>query len=249
MPDSFTHLFSGTVRYFFREYSQKGNSLFNVLPCLISNLTRPDSELTEDEFKTIMRFILGLFTKDKQSEYLIDKLFQYFESATTERQWKDLAFCLSLLNYNDKGLNKILDNLRYFGNKLYLADVYEAFCLIISNAGKNPQKDKTLLKEIHDLIKECRDKSCQDKNITFSVQKKTSASARKKVVLSTSEAGKARRQLLKSKTSIKEEVEDDGDDDGAFLSDSSVKKGVKTRYHKKESVKENIFSDDSDIGK
>lgn len=201
-----------------------------------------------------MKFILGLITKDKQSEYLVEKLCQYFEAATTERQWKDLAYCLSLLNYTEKGLKKVMENLRCYANKLYLADVYEAFCTILSNSGKNPQKDKTLIKEMQDVIKEYRDKSCEDRNIPIPpVQRKCLQSPKKRIV---------RRKLMSSSSEdedciahrrasrVKKDIARDESDDDAFLSDASSKKSFKVRTIRKKtrSKKSQHFDEESDSG-
>jgi hypothetical protein len=40
---------------FFMELSQKGNTLYNVMPDIISRLSTPDLKLEEEKFKTIMK--------------------------------------------------------------------------------------------------------------------------------------------------------------------------------------------------
>lgn len=85
----------------------KGNALFNDLPLLVFNLTNPNLNLEEESFRTIMRFILNLVTKDKQLELLVEKLCMNFESASTDRQCRDLAFCLTQLQYSEKALRKV----------------------------------------------------------------------------------------------------------------------------------------------
>jgi len=40
---------------FFTELSQKGNTLYNVMPDIISRLSTPDLNLDEEKFKTIMK--------------------------------------------------------------------------------------------------------------------------------------------------------------------------------------------------
>jgi len=77
------------------------------MPNIVTNLTAVDSELEEEAFQTIMKFMMDLMTKDKQHELLVEKLCQYFESASTDRQFKDLAFCLSLMNFSEKALRKV----------------------------------------------------------------------------------------------------------------------------------------------
>lgn len=219
--------FLGVARHFFREYSQKGNSLYNVLPTLISNLTQPNAPLSQEEFKIVMKYVLSLVTKEKQSEYLVEKLLQYFESASSERQWCDLAYCLSLLNYSDKGLKKILENTRCFANKLYLAEVYEAFNTIVSDASKNPQKDKMLINELTSVINDYRGKSCVGKPVCPpSTKKKT---VRRKYVPSDSEEEELERKVRNNhrKRKIvfdKQENSDEDNDEEGVLSDTSEKK-------------------------
>lgn len=208
---------------------------------MISNLTQTNAPLPQDEFKTVMKFILGLVTKEKQSEYLVEKLFQYFESATTERQWCDLAYCLSLLSYNDKGLKKILENVRYFGNKLYLAEVYEAFCTIVADASKNPQKDKAIIGELDALIKECRGKTCENKNESIGpVLKKTGPppSTRKKVTRRKYLPSDSEEEFEKSMTLRKrktgQDIQSDAkegieDEEDALQSDASTRRALRSR--------------------
>ena len=52
------------------------------------------------------------------------------------RQWRDIAFCLSLLSYSDKALHKLSENLACFADKLADDDVYSCFCNIVTAARK-----------------------------------------------------------------------------------------------------------------
>ena len=45
------------------------------------------------------RFVLGLIQKDRQLESLVEKLCHRLRAAPEPRQWRDLAFCLSLINF------------------------------------------------------------------------------------------------------------------------------------------------------
>jgi condensin complex subunit 1 len=48
-------LISEMASMFFMELSQKGNTLYNVMPDIISRLSTPDLTLEEEKFKTIMK--------------------------------------------------------------------------------------------------------------------------------------------------------------------------------------------------
>ena len=53
----------------------------------------------EENFRTIMKYIIGLIEKDKLLESLVEKLCLRFRATRTERQWRDISFCLSLFPY------------------------------------------------------------------------------------------------------------------------------------------------------
>ena len=48
----------------------------------------------------------------------MDKLCQRFHATTAARQWRDIAFCLSLLTLNEKSLRKLLENFPCYADKL-----------------------------------------------------------------------------------------------------------------------------------
>lgn len=63
----------------------------------------------------------------------MDKLCQRFRNADTERQWRDIAYCLSLLNYNsEKSLRKLEEHSSLYQDKLYEPFVYKLFLEILA---------------------------------------------------------------------------------------------------------------------
>ena len=46
-----------------------------------------------------MKYIIGLIEKDKLLESLVEKLCLRFRATRTERQWRDISYCLSLFPY------------------------------------------------------------------------------------------------------------------------------------------------------
>ncbi|KAJ7379614.1 meiotic chromosome condensation [Desmophyllum pertusum] len=103
---------SDLAKLFFLELSKKGNAIYNILPDVISRLSDPDCGIEEGPFKNIMRYLLSFIQKDRQSESLVEKLCHRFRATKTERQWRDLAFCLSMLSYNERGIRKLQENFR-----------------------------------------------------------------------------------------------------------------------------------------
>ena len=53
------------------------------------------------------------------------------------RLWRDLAYIMSKLTYNERALKGLLDHYNYYADKLVEDVVYESFLLIISNARKS----------------------------------------------------------------------------------------------------------------
>lgn len=60
----------------------------------------------------------------------------FFLSHRTERQWRDLAFCLSMLSYNERGIRKLQENFTCFHDKLAEEDVYQSFLTIVGKSKK-----------------------------------------------------------------------------------------------------------------
>uniref|UniRef100_A0A182NKW6 Condensin complex subunit 1 n=1 Tax=Anopheles dirus TaxID=7168 RepID=A0A182NKW6_9DIPT len=141
---------------FFKEIANKSNILYNVLPDIISRLSDPKLQLEEEKYHIIMRYIIGLINKDKQIESLVEKLCLRFRVTTEVRQWRDIAFCLSLLSYNEKTIKKLSENIGCFKDKVQHEEIYQAFRTIISNTNKLAKVElKTAVAEFETRLKEC----------------------------------------------------------------------------------------------
>lgn len=144
------------TKEFFKAIKDKSNILYNVLPDIISRLSSVDNQLQEDKFRTIMQNIMGLIEKDRQIESLVEKLCLRFKITSVERQWRDIAYCLSLLRHTEKTLKKLIDNITHFKDKIQNDDVMECFKTIITNANKNMKPEmKAVSKELDIKLQEC----------------------------------------------------------------------------------------------
>ncbi|NWY02789.1 CND1 protein, partial [Nothoprocta ornata] len=128
----------GLAQNFFSELSNKatlcpaqGNAIYNLLPDIISRLSDPECGVDEESFRTIMRHLFSYITKDKQTESLVEKLCQRFRTARTERQYRDLSHCLTLLPLTERGLHKLQDNFDCFADKLQDPAVYSCFQAVL----------------------------------------------------------------------------------------------------------------------
>ena len=144
----------GIAQLFFNELSKKSNAIYNILPDVISSLSAECSKVsgksgaeapeplkphtaeitvTRDMFKRITQFLFAFLQKERQFEALLEKLCARFKTTT---DGEGLAFCLSLLTYNDKCIKKLAELSPLYWHALQEDSVYESFTAIISKAKK-----------------------------------------------------------------------------------------------------------------
>lgn len=144
------------AKNFFNELSHKGNAIYNLLPDIISRLSDPEGGVEEEPFHTIMKQLLSYITKDKQTESLVEKLCQRFRTARTERQYRDLAYCMSQLPLTERGLQKMLDNFECFGDKLLDESVFSAFLSIVGKLRRGAKPEgKAIIDEFEQKLRAC----------------------------------------------------------------------------------------------
>lgn len=107
------------IGYFLRTCLYFNNHTRSIFPCSASFI----SELFGDKNCTI------LFSWWHLSLCI-------FFSIRTDRQWRDLAFCLSMLSYNERGIRKLQENFSCFHDKLAEEDVYHSFLNIVGKSKK-----------------------------------------------------------------------------------------------------------------
>ncbi|XP_031627006.1 condensin complex subunit 1-like [Contarinia nasturtii] len=147
-----------TAKEFFRQLvNSKELEYYKVMPDIISRLSTNETPTPEDKFRIIMRYLFGLVHKDRPTEILTDKLCCRFRNTNTERQWRDIAFCLSLLNPSEKTMKKLIEHLPGYKDKLQVDDIYDCFRTIITNANKHFIKPglKEATKEFDAKLQKC----------------------------------------------------------------------------------------------
>lgn len=143
---------------FFRQLiASKELEYYKTIPDIVSRLSPSQMPIAEEKFRTIMRHLLELIQKDRQVENLVEKLCGRFRNTNTERQWRDIAFCLSLLNHSEKTMKKLIDHLPNYKDKVQYDEIYDCFKTIISNANKQISKPelKNLAKDLDTKITAC----------------------------------------------------------------------------------------------
>lgn len=148
---------NAAIEFFRQLFASKEQEYCKIMPDIVSRLSSNESPLPEDKFQTIMRFLFEQIHKDRQTENLVDKLCSRFRNTNTERQWRDIAYCLSLLNPTEKTMKKLIEHLPSYKDKVQCDDIYDYFKTIISNANKQLLKPglKELTKEFDVKLQKC----------------------------------------------------------------------------------------------
>lgn len=147
-----------TAREFFRQLiMSKELDFYKILPDIVSRLSSNETPIVEDKFQTIMKYLLDLIQKDRHVENLVEKLCGRFRTTNTERQWRDVAFCLSLLNHSEKTMKKLLQHLPNYKDKIPYDGIYDRFKVITANVNKQMLKPelKNLAKELDAKLGKC----------------------------------------------------------------------------------------------
>lgn len=68
----------------------------------------------------------------------MDKLCQRFRLSEDPRQWRDIAFCLSLLPFkSERSVKKLIEGLQFYRDKLHEETVFERFSEILTKVRSN----------------------------------------------------------------------------------------------------------------
>ena len=74
-----------------------------------------------------------IFGQEKQAEAIVEKLCQRFRLSEDPRQWRDIAFCLSLLPFkSERSVKKLIEGLQFYRDKLYEPTVFNLFIEILT---------------------------------------------------------------------------------------------------------------------
>jgi len=112
----------------------------------------------------------------------VEKLCQRFRLSTEPRQWRDIAYCLSLLPFkSERSVKKLIEGLPFYQDKLHEETVFNRFNEILTKARANKSSNKpdSELKEFEIILKDSKDKGEEDLALEESMQKKTAAARRK----------------------------------------------------------------------
>lgn len=117
------------------------------------------------------RFLLPFINKDRQVEFLVDKLCLRLKDSSNDAQAYYISYCLVFIKHSDKSLIKLSDNMPRYTDKLKNPKVYKNFNQIISD---NSRMAKPHIKDILSELTEKIEKVVQDEDfITVQPSQKT----------------------------------------------------------------------------
>ncbi|XP_058809169.1 condensin complex subunit 1 [Phymastichus coffea] len=217
------------TKQLFKDLSHKGHALYNVMPDILSCLSDSELKLSEKNFQEIIKYILGLLQKDRQVDSIIEKLCSRFKLATSERQWRDLSYCLSLLKFSAKGIKILTKDLPLLKEKIHNDDVQKALNSIIDQAKRRPDA-KVACAELEEKIKELLDNTDNNEQNGGSSKPLTDSEAMPPPLRPVPKTSKATR---KTRGRREEEEEDEDENDEDFENRSTSKNNSIRRSSRK----------------
>ncbi|KAI0628114.1 non-SMC mitotic condensation complex subunit 1-domain-containing protein [Trametes polyzona] len=164
---------SDLAKLFFAELSTKDNAIYNNLPDVISHLSVGAHAIDEEAFQSTMKYIFTFIEKEKQAENIVEKLCQRFRLSDDPRQWRDIAFCLSLLPFkSERSVKKLIEGLQFYRDKLHEEAVYARFQEILTKARQNKSANKpdAELNEFEAILEESRRQGAEDQDFEKRVE-------------------------------------------------------------------------------
>ncbi|GAM19425.1 hypothetical protein SAMD00019534_026000 [Acytostelium subglobosum LB1] len=207
------------ARLFFNSLSSKGNTLYNILPEVISRLAIDSGvNVTNESIRDILKYLFSFIQKEKLNENLVEKMCHRFKIAKDIAESRNIAFCLQLLSYSEKSLRKLLDSYKVYQDKLVDEEVSQLMSAIITKAkkgvGAKPAEWKQLIDEL-------------ERKLTIHTENEDDQSPSVAAPSTGTQASRPKRAVTKAKTkakakSKKDDDDDDDDEDEEESSDQSM---------------------------
>ncbi|KAH7913093.1 non-SMC mitotic condensation complex subunit 1-domain-containing protein [Hygrophoropsis aurantiaca] len=166
------------AKLFFSELSTKDNAIYNNLPDVISHLSSGEHAVDEEAFQSTMKYIFSFIEKEKQAENIVEKLCQRFRLSEDPRQWRDIAYCLSLLPFkSERSVKKLIEGLQFYRDKLHEPTVFLRFTEILTKARSNKSANKpdSELNEFEAILEEHKRQGEEDQAFEKRVEGKKAA--------------------------------------------------------------------------
>ncbi|KAK9836505.1 hypothetical protein WJX74_001907 [Apatococcus lobatus] len=149
-----SHLILNDMMKLARRASKTSNPIYNVLPDILSSLSA-ETTLPAEDFRAIMKHLLGFIGKERQLDSLTSKLTQRFQATEVPAQRRNIAFCLAQLTVSEKGLKKLAEGLKRCKDLLADEDTMTHLQVIEAKAKKVPKQTqdfKAALEALQELL-------------------------------------------------------------------------------------------------
>lgn len=124
------------ARVFFHELSRKSaNAIYNLLPDTISCVSRRE-DVSSADVKKVMSFLVGFIDKGWQAEGVVDKLCHRFRTSESDQESRDIAYCISQLNLNEKCIGRLADAFKLYAALLVDDEVHMLLSSAVLKAKK-----------------------------------------------------------------------------------------------------------------
>ncbi|MEN2496980.1 MAG: Ncapd2p [Marteilia pararefringens] len=128
---------------FFKELSEKGNQLYNVMVDILTYFTEIDLDLPNEKFMEAIDFFFTLFKSSNQIVNLIEIMCQRMNSDKSKDTLARLSHCITTLPRSERGLKKIIQSFDIFSHALVHKEVeinFQNFIKSYRLSGKNDSK-------------------------------------------------------------------------------------------------------------
>ena len=139
-------------RQFFIKLSHTDKGIYNALPDIVSYLSSHKPRLDDDSFRQITQFVFNFIQTDKETESLIEKLCHRFTTTTNVQQWRDIACCLSMLSFSERGIKKLYSCANTYKDICHDSIIYLHFAEMITKSRKAKQTQSAI--EVQKIIDE-----------------------------------------------------------------------------------------------
>eukprot|EP01130_Rhizamoeba_saxonica_P006824 TRINITY_DN2733_c0_g1_i1.p1 TRINITY_DN2733_c0_g1~~TRINITY_DN2733_c0_g1_i1.p1 ORF type:complete len:1333 (+),score=255.11 TRINITY_DN2733_c0_g1_i1:15-4013(+) len=140
-------------KLFYIELSNKGpDYIYNIIPETIGALAG-NTKMCEDSYQEIMKYLFSFIRKDKHVESLVEKLCSRIRRTENPYVWRDIVYCLILVNFSERSIKKLSDGFRNYKSALVDDLVYEYIHEIIQKGLKTAKGgSKNLLEELNTKV-------------------------------------------------------------------------------------------------
>ncbi len=145
MQDDADEYIRSFVELFLYELSSKGaHIIYNALPKALAYISQRYPDLQFQRFEKVVKSLIKYIDKDKQAEQLIEKLCLKLKGGDEKAMpdWINVSYVLSLLNFTDKGLRKLLDMYDAWKDKVPACPQVKTHFLAILSKVKRPRTEE-----------------------------------------------------------------------------------------------------------